>query len=276
MKESAPASSNLRLRILTAVVAVPVVLAALYFSEYGYGIIFSGISLLCLNEFYTLVTKNGANPSHRRGMVLGALLLAFTFCVGALQLPAKFMVLVLPQIALVFIDKLYRPSAKPIEDMAYTFLGLVYTVLPFAMLHIATFRSGDYSYQIPMGILLLLWASDTGAYFAGRAFGRRKLFERHSPKKTWEGFTGGFVAAGGVAAALAYGFTDLKPLLWVLIMVFIVVAGTLGDLVESMFKRSMHIKDSGAALPGHGGFLDRFDGLLIALPFVCTLLILLS
>jgi phosphatidate cytidylyltransferase len=181
---------------------------------------------------------------------------------------------IVPQVAIIFIHKLYQNDDKPIEDLAVTFLGLVYTVLPFALLHLATFRSGTYSFQIPIGVLLMLWASDSGAYFAGRSLGSTKLFARISPKKTWEGFAGGFVAAALVCAALVYQFTDVKPLVWGIVMVMVVVAGTFGDLTESMFKRSMAIKDSGTALPGHGGFLDRFDGLLIALPFICTILLL--
>jgi phosphatidate cytidylyltransferase len=122
-----------------------------------------------------------------------------------------------------------------------------------------------------MGMLLLLWASDTGAYFAGVRFGRTKLFERVSPKKSWEGSIGGALASGLTAAILCYFFTDVNPVHWVLLAIIMVVAGTYGDLVESLFKRSIAIKDSGSAIPGHGGFLDRFDGLLISAPFVAAL-----
>jgi len=266
--------SNLQLRVITAVVAVPLLLVGLYLSEWGYGIIFSGISLLCLREFYGLMAQNGAKPSTRRGLFLGALVLGGVLCISAVGLPAKWLSLILPHVAILFIHKLYRKDEQPIQDLAITFLGLIYTVLPFALLHLATFRNGTYHYQIPMGILFLLWASDTGAYFAGRAFGKTKLFPSISPKKTWEGFVGGLLATTLVSGILWYSFHELKPEYWFILALFIVVAGTYGDLTESMFKRSLAIKDSGTALPGHGGFLDRFDGLLIALPFICAFLLL--
>jgi phosphatidate cytidylyltransferase len=125
-----------------------------------------------------------------------------------------------------------------------------------------------------MGFLIILWSNDTGAYLSGRALGRTKLFERISPNKTWEGFIGGVLLAMGVAFGLSYWFGTLTKLEWVMIAAIIGIFGTLGDLVESMLKRSLGIKDSGSILPGHGGFLDRFDGLLIAAPLVYILLTL--
>jgi phosphatidate cytidylyltransferase len=264
-------TTNLQLRWITALVAIPFLLAGLYYTQYGYAIIFSAIPLLCLNEFYTLVAKTGAHPSHRRGMVLASLGLFLIFSHLAWDLPTKFLAICLPQAALIFIDKLFHKNHhNPLQDLALTLFGLVYCVVPFVMLHLATYRSGAYSWQIPIGILLLAWASDTSAFFVGRAWGKHKLFARHSPNKTWEGFSGGFIASLLVAAGLSFTFLELKPIVWILIGILVSVAGTLGDLVESMIKRSLHIKDSGSALPGHGGFLDRFDGLLLALPFVCS------
>lgn len=119
-----------------------------------------------------------------------------------------------------------------------------------------------------MGMVLIIWASDTGAYFAGITMGRRKLFERVSPKKTWEGSFGGGLLALGMAFLLSRYFHDLRPFEWLMAAVIIVVAGIYGDLVESLFKRSIEIKDSGTTIPGHGGFLDRFDSLILAIPFI--------
>lgn len=122
------------------------------------------------------------------------------------------------------------------------------------------------------GCLFILWASDTGAYFAGTLFGKSKLFERISPKKSWEGFLGGAVLATLITMGIAHFFTSLDLWHWISIDVIIIVGGTFGDLVESLLKRSIEIKDSGDALPGHGGFLDRFDGLLISAPFIVAFL----
>jgi phosphatidate cytidylyltransferase len=169
-----------------------------------------------------------------------------------------------------------RGERKPFTNIAFTFLGVIYVAVPFSLLHVFILRNGVYSYQILLGCLFLLWASDTGAYFAGVRYGKTKLFERVSPKKSWEGSMGGALAALMMAFVLAFVFQDLPPWQWHVIAVIIVVAGTYGDLVESLFKRSIAIKDSGSSLPGHGGFLDRFDGLLLSAPFIATFLNIFS
>jgi len=144
--------------------------------------------------------------------------------------------------------------------------------MPFALLNIATFEEGFYNYEIILGSLLILWASDTGAYAAGTLFGKHRLFERISPKKSWEGFWGGAALATAMTYGLSLFFTTLSVTDWIVIDVIIVIGGTYGDLVESLLKRSIEIKDSGDSLPGHGGFLDRFDGLLISAPFIVAYL----
>ena len=138
--------------------------------------------------------------------------------------------------------------------------------VPFALLHIAVFYNGTYSFQIIIGALFIQWASDTGAYFAGVKFGKRKLFARISPKKTWEGALGGTILAFIFAIIMAANFDEIADWQWLCIAGIIVIAGTYGDLVESLFKRSIEVKDSGSTIPGHGGFLDRFDGLLLSAP----------
>ena len=146
----------------------------------------------------------------------------------------------------------------------------------FIVIILAFLELNTFSWQKPLGCLFLLWASDTGAYFAGTKFGKTKLFERVSPKKSWEGSIGGFIASMIVAYVLSRYFLDLKVWQWFGCGAIIVVAGTYGDLVESLFKRSIHIKDSASTIPGHGGFLDRFDGLLLSIPFIITFLKLFS
>lgn len=169
--------------------------------------------------------------------------------------------------------KLYQENDKiPFQSIAVTFLGVLYVALPWILFMQVGFWTNKYSYQVPLGILFCLWASDTGAYFAGRKFGKRKLFERISPKKTWEGLAGGFLLSQAVAVVLSFYFMEIEIWRWWAISAIIVVFGTWGDLAESMLKRSLQIKDSGSFIPGHGGFLDRFDGLLIAMPWVFAIL----
>ena len=177
--------------------------------------------------------------------------------------------LIFISLSAVYLIKLYiKKDITPFTNIAFTFLGIIYVGIPFALLNLAIFYDNSYNYEIILGSLFMLWASDTGAYFAGKNFGRRKLFERVSPKKTWEGSVGGTIAAVSVGIVLSYYFTSMPIWKWIAISLIIVVAGTYGDLVESLFKRSIRIKDSGRSIPGHGGFLDRFDGLLIAAPFI--------
>src|SRR5690606_32782836 len=147
-----------------------------------------------------------------------------------------------------------------------------FVAMPFVLLNVMAFEDGVYNFEVILGSLLILWATDTGAYFAGTRFGKRKLFERISPKKSWEGFIGGAVLAMIFAWGSSVYLKSLSPTSWLVVGVLIIVGGTFGDLIESLLKRSIEIKDSGSSLPGHGGFLDRFDGLLISVPFIATYL----
>jgi phosphatidate cytidylyltransferase len=135
------------------------------------------------------------------------------------------------------------------------------------------FIQGSFNPYIPLGFLIILWSNDTGAYLAGKSFGKHKLFERISPNKTWEGFVGGLILALFVGFNLAQYFGGLERWQWAVMAVIIAVFGTLGDLVESMLKRTLGVKDSGNILPGHGGLMDRFDGLLLAAPLVFLFLL---
>ena len=148
--------------------------------------------------------------------------------------------------------------------------------MPFCFFHALAYRTHTgFNYHLPLAFMLMLWANDTGAYLSGRWLGRTKLFERHSPKKTWEGFLGGIFHSAILAFIISHYYTELPWRTWVSVAIIIGVVGTTGDLVESMFKRSINIKDSGGILPGHGGLLDRFDGLLLACPAVFTYLYLM-
>jgi phosphatidate cytidylyltransferase len=127
---------------------------------------------------------------------------------------------------------------------------------------------------IVVGFFILLWANDTGAYLTGITMGRHRLMERISPKKSWEGFIGGMVIAAAAAWLLSDWFGVLDKKGWIIVSVIITIAGTYGDLVESMLKRSIGVKDSGNVLPGHGGFLDRFDSVIISFPMVYLYILL--
>lgn len=172
-----------------------------------------------------------------------------------------------------FVSELYTRHEHAINDWAYTMLSQMYIALPFAMLNVLAFQSSDdgirYCRILPLSIFIFLWTSDTGAYCVGSLLGRHKLFPRISPAKSWEGSLGGAILVL-IAASLISQLIDDASILtlyeWLGLGLVVTIFGTWGDLVESLFKRTVGIKDSGNILPGHGGMLDRFDSALMAIP----------
>jgi phosphatidate cytidylyltransferase len=260
---------ELQQRIIAGVIGVTIILTLIIWSEWGYFLIFGFICVMTLLEFYKLIGLDGYLPLTRYGTFIVLLLYVLTFLIERKTLDTKYYHLLFLGFSFAYLIKLYKKrDTQPFKNLGFTFLGILYVGLPFALLNLAIFFNGEYHYEIIMGSLFILWANDTGAYFAGKHFGKRKLFARISPKKTWEGSLGGLLSSVSISQIMAYYFDTLNPMQWVAISVIIVVSGTYGDLVESLFKRSMAIKDSGTSIPGHGGFLDRFDSLLIASPFI--------
>ncbi|GAB3643012.1 phosphatidate cytidylyltransferase [Spirosoma arcticum] len=265
--------TNLQQRVVASVLGVPFILFMIWYADWTFALLFTLMSALTQREFYKLLGLDGFEPLTAYGTVVGCLVCALAYFVemGFIDIDSYF--LICPASSMVFLIKLYKKrDMKPFTNIGFTFLGIIYVAIPFALLIVLALRGGSYHPGIIIGCLLLLWASDIGAYFAGTYFGRRKLFERVSPKKSWEGAVGGAIAAGLVALGLAFYAPELKPWQWYCVGAIIVVTGIYGDLVESLFKRSIAIKDSGSSIPGHGGFLDRFDGLLLAAPFIITFL----
>ena len=261
--------SNLTQRVITALIGAPIMLAGIYYSEWIYFSVFLFICAISQIEFYKLSGIDGKLPLTFWGTLCGTLIFALSFFIEYGLLESSYYFIVFPLAAIIFLIELYRQSEqKPFSNLAFTFMGIVYVALPFSLLNIISFSIGGYSHEIMLGLILILWANDTGAYFVGTKFGKNKLFERVSPKKSWEGSIGGAMLALGMTLFLSTIFSDLSQLQWFVIAIIIIIAGTYGDLIESLFKRSIEIKDSGTKLPGHGGFLDRFDGLLLASPFI--------
>lgn len=265
--------NNLTQRLITGILGSAAIIAGVCYSEWTYFTLFFALCGFAMFEFYKLVGLDGMVPQKSLGIGIGLFIFAFTFFVEQETADPKYFFVVFPLASLVFMIKLYKKAErKPFTNIAFTFLGILYIATPLSLLNIAAYEGGSYNFEIVLGSLLILWASDTGAYFAGTYFGRRKLFERISPKKSWEGFFGGAVLAFVIAFAFTQYFQTLENHQWYVITVLIVVGGTFGDLIESLLKRSIEIKDSGTVLPGHGGFLDRFDGLLISVPFIVAYL----
>lgn len=186
------------------------------------------------------------------------------------------------------VAELYLKNENPIHSWAYTMLGQMYITLPLSLINILAFGSGDSEAMaepnmlLPLSIFILLWTNDTGAYCTGSLFGKHKLFPRISPGKSWEGSIGGGVLSLIVAGLIGYWANNngevqsLNIPVWIGLGLVVVVFGTWGDLVESLFKRTIGVKDSGKILPGHGGMLDRFDSSLLAIPAAVVYIYTLS
>jgi len=171
-----------------------------------------------------------------------------------------------------FVFEIFRNKTNPINNIAYSVLGQLYIALPFLFLYLIQYKGETYL----LALFVLIWANDSFAYLAGSTFGKHKMCERISPKKTWEGFAGGLMGTLVIAFVFwqltvtfsCFAGTRLNITEWLIFAILVVIFGTLGDLLESVMKRTIGVKDSGTIMPGHGGFLDRFDSLLLAAPIV--------
>jgi len=267
----------MKTRAITAFFFTLVMLASFFGGPYvftGFYLLLSSIALL---EFYKLVSSVGIRPEPWLGLVLAVLIFLSTAAYRLGLFDSRYLLLLIPLVFLVFLFELFKKKDNPFAHIGFTFLGLIFVTLPFSLFYSLGFLQGDtrFSFHLPLAFMLFLWANDTGAYLFGMRFGKHKLFERHSPKKSWEGFFGGVLTALLVAWLISLKFTEIHLPVWLGMAALIGCFGTLGDLVESMLKRSLDAKDSGSFLPGHGGFLDRFDGLLMAAPMVYVYLSLL-
>jgi phosphatidate cytidylyltransferase len=269
--------SNLTQRLITGILGAAGIIFGIVYSEWLYFSIFFIICLFSLREFYKLSGLDGMIPLKTLGTIIGIVVYSLSFFIEQGTISSKYYFVIFPLFAVVYLIKLYKKTEqKPFTNIAFTFLGVFYIAIPFALLNHAVFletpNGSHYNFEVILGSLLILWASDTGAYFAGTFFGKHKLFERISPKKSWEGFWGGAALAITMTYVLTLYFHSLTLVDWLIVGLLIIIGGTFGDLVESLLKRSIEIKDSGTSLPGHGGFLDRFDGLFISAPFIVAYL----
>ncbi|MFN3556419.1 MAG: phosphatidate cytidylyltransferase [Bacteroidales bacterium] len=271
--------SNLVTRTLTGIVIVLLIIVSVVFSPYTFTGLFLVVTILGLWEFYSMLERVNITPNKVLGTLAGSFLFLSNALIALELAPVEILLFNFLLLFLVFLLELYRNLPNPFTNVAFTFFGLLYVAVPFALLNYLPnpgFRPDTYNYTIVLGLFFLVWVNESGAYLVGSSIGRTKLFERVSPKKTWEGTTGGGILCLITAWILGIFYTDLRALDWMVVGGMVVVFSTYGDLFESLFKRSINAKDSGRLLPGHGGILDRFDGLIMATPFVFVYLMLIS
>ncbi len=288
---------NLIQRTISGAVFISVMIAAIWFPPYTFGTVFLLITVLGLREFYNLSgNMEGVKTSKIFSIISGMFLFG---CFYSLSFPfqqndtflAIFISLYFLSITTIFLLELFRNQKNPIQNIAVSLMGHIYVALPFGFMCLI---ENEHKLFL-LAFFCIIWASDTGAYLTGICIGKHKMFERISPKKTWEGFFGGMVFAlivgfifyktntnkelsenliSTVESLKYYNLLELWQ--WLAFALIVFVFGTLGDLVESMFKRSLNVKDSGSFMPGHGGLLDRFDSAIIAAPVAFVFLMLCS
>lgn len=290
--------NNFTTRALSGVAFIVILVGAVILGSITYFLVFSIILILAMLEFYNLSGFAKAQPQKWLGIFTGWLFFSFNFLYAVDFIKPEYFSVFIPLIILILINELYLYHKYPITSASYTILGIVYIAAPLSFLNYFVFKespsmlesiiAGDsddllnqtvdlmsllnpantvvYTPYLLLGFMLLIWIYDTFAYLSGLLIGRHKLFERVSPKKTWEGVIGGMIVTMGLSVFMPLFFPDLLWYNWLILSFITCIAATYGDLIESLFKRTINVKDSGNLIPGHGGVLDRFDSLLIACP----------
>ena len=269
-------------RALTALVFVLVLLGSLLWNYYSFTVFFFVVAMMGLNEFYKLSEKLAAQPYKIVGFISGALVYLSFINISYLSefnlndTGLKSFLIVLPFV--IFSVALFGKRNNPIHNSVFTIIGIIYSVLPFALLHNVVMFQGheknviEFEPRLLLGIILLIWSNDTFAYLGGSLFGKHKMIERISPGKTWEGTIFGVLMTIGSGYIVGEYILGDKIGPWLMFGFLVPILATLGDLVESMLKRQAGIKDTGNIMPGHGGILDRFDSLIFVSPFLFVIL----
>jgi phosphatidate cytidylyltransferase len=265
-------------RTITGVFFVIAIIGSVIWNPFAFGILFLGFMILGLIEFYRLPHSTGLRPQIFTGVLSSASLYILSMLTANQIIPVWSLVFVLPLFPIFLLIALFRKNDQPLLSALYSIAGVVYVAIPFSLLNFfmnPSLSGKGHHYQLLLGFFFLVWINDIFAYLSGMVFGKHKLFERISPKKTIEGSIGGLLFSVVLAWLMSQFFTEIGSLNWMAMAVIIVIFGIFGDLSESMIKRQFEVKDSGTLLPGHGGILDRFDAMFFSAPAVfCYLLIL--
>jgi phosphatidate cytidylyltransferase len=264
------------IRTLSGLSYALLVIGSILWGPFAFAFLMFGFLMLALKEYKPLIDKTGTDVSNA-GLYLSA---GATYLLGIAYilefLPLSYLSLLFPIVIFSFIIELFRKKENPFGNIAGIFLSLFFIAIPLVLMNLLFYP--DLNLSLPkvdllLGFFLLIWLNDTFAYLTGSLIGKHLLFKRLSPKKTWEGIIGGGIFSLGGAWLLSYFYPSINQIEWIGFVLVIIIFGTFGDLIESMFKRSINVKDSGNIMPGHGGLLDRLDSLLISAPVLFAYLI---
>lgn len=271
---------SLKKRSRTAVFFVSIVLAGIFIHAWTFALVFAAVTALCLWEYAKLV--NTAPPAWRTPIAIGLGLLPYLWVASASFFPGRIpgwevlgWLLVLVVFFLLALELAWG-HPNPFQQVSAWVFGVFYIGIPMAMYAWLGLKDGVYHRDWVLGLILLNWVNDTAAYLLGSRFGKHKLFPRISPQKSWEGSLGALAVTLFIGWLMGFVFPSLATLDWMILSLLTVLFGGIGDLAESMLKRSTGVKDTGGLLPGHGGILDRFDGLIFTIPFAVAYLLWFS
>lgn len=280
--------NNFIQRAITGIIFVGVLIVCILGGPISFTLLFALITALTIHEFGVIISKQPDVEINKPICMLAGVFLFFGFAyLGVMPGQTEILIPYLFLIIYLLVSELYLKKKNPLNNWAYAMMSQIYIALSFAMLNVLAYHSigneGELSnYQVqynpilPLSIFIFTWINDTGAYCTGMLFGKHRLFERISPKKSWEGSIGGGVFSIIAAIVMAHYFPFMPISIWIGLALTVVIFGTLGDLTESLLKRTIGIKDSGNILPGHGGMLDRFDSTLMAVPAAVVYLYIIS
>lgn len=271
---------NFLVRAQTALFFVAVMVGGIFWNVWSYIAIMAIIIIFSLYEYFTLISyTRESNKVSLLYMPVGVItgLATFASSFAVIMGWTDGYIYIVPTCLLFsfFAVEIFSESSSPLANIAQNITGIIYVSIPFAILNYVTIIEDKYEPRVALGILFLVWINDAAAYVFGSLFGKHKFLERISPNKTIEGFFGGAFGCLVVAYLqyLIFGIFSLAN--WLVLALIIWIVATMGDLIVSMFKRSVNIKDTGHIFPGHGGFLDRFDAFIFAVPFAAAYILLI-
>ncbi|MDO9512616.1 MAG: phosphatidate cytidylyltransferase [Bacteroidales bacterium] len=272
--------SSFSVRSLTGAFFGFMVLGSIFLGPLVFALTMLLVQLGLMWEFIRLAGQMNANI-HKPFVIMASVVLYLYMVLvswGVLEVDLYLAAVAMPVFLLMLISEIFRQDDPDFHSLFFTLFALMYVTIPIAMLNMlyAMGNANLFPWELILGLFLMTWIYDTFAYIFGISFGKHKLFERVSPKKSWEGFWGGTLVTLGFAVVYSHWFESLNLWQWLLFAIIVIIFGTFGDLFESRLKRLAGIKDSGTILPGHGGLLDRFDAILFAAPAVWCLLVLFN
>jgi len=263
--------NNFIKRTITGAFFVIFIIGSVLLNPWVFASLFLLVSVAGMFEYFRVMARLDLYPARMTSLLVSVVVYAGVVSVLTGLLSPDYLKAGIVIVPLLLIVELFRNKGNPFRNVAAAMLGIAWIVFPLALLSGFFNPAADRGWihgGALLGFFLILWIYDSGAYIVGSVAGKRKMLERISPGKSWEGFAGGTAAGLLTAYMISASFLEFSSLEWMLIAIVIIIFGTLGDLIESMLKRSAGIKDSGSLLPGHGGILDRFDAVLVAAPFV--------